>query len=226
MMAGRYAHAKQFNRHHRQLRLLRIRLGRIIRDIRRKIAGKADLEALFEWPLVSKPALDLSDIVRQPRVVITEASCVKASIATTNARAPGGQFVLHARTLPSNPYDSHTLGVVIAARSRAYVDKGYRGHRAANPRRVFMSGQKRGVFGLIKRELRRRCAIEVGHMKTDGHLGRCHLKGRQGDAANVILTAVGHNLRLILAWLRALCRLVVLALLQAFATPSALKSAS
>jgi IS5 family transposase len=63
------------------------------------------------------------------------------------------------------------------------------------------------------------------HMKTDGHLGRCHLKGRQGDAANVILTAVGHNLRLVLAWLRALCRLIVLALLQAFATP-ALKSAS
>jgi transposase, IS5 family len=51
MMAGRYAHAKQFKRHHRQLRLLRIRLGRIVRDIRRKIAGKADLEALFEWPL-------------------------------------------------------------------------------------------------------------------------------------------------------------------------------
>ena len=31
----------------------------------------------------------------------------------------------------------------------------------------------RGVFGFIKRELRRRCAIEAvsGHMKTDGHLG-------------------------------------------------------
>ena len=51
MMAGRYAHAKQFNRHRRQLRLLRTRLGRIIRDIRRKIGGKADLEAVFEWPL-------------------------------------------------------------------------------------------------------------------------------------------------------------------------------
>ena len=63
-------------------------------------------------------------------------------------------------------------------------------------------------------------------MKTDGHLGRCHLKGRQGDAANVILTAVGHNLRLVLAWLRTLCRLIVLTLLQAFATSSALKSAS
>jgi len=38
MMAGRYAHAKQFKRHHRELRLLRSRLGRIIRDIGRKIA--------------------------------------------------------------------------------------------------------------------------------------------------------------------------------------------
>ena len=51
MMAGRYAHAKQFKRHHRQLRLLRTRLGRIIRDIRRKIAGNAELAALFEEPL-------------------------------------------------------------------------------------------------------------------------------------------------------------------------------
>jgi transposase, IS5 family len=47
MMAGRYAHAKQFQRHHRQLRLLRTRLGRLIRDIRRKIAGHADLELLL-----------------------------------------------------------------------------------------------------------------------------------------------------------------------------------
>src|SRR5262249_14033007 len=43
---------------------------------------------------------------------------VKASIVTTNARAPGGQFVLHARTLPGNPYDGHTLGAVIEATER------------------------------------------------------------------------------------------------------------
>jgi hypothetical protein len=36
-------------------------------------------------------------------------------------------------------------------------------------------------------------------MKTEGHLGRCYLRGRQGDAANVVLTAIGHNLRLVLA---------------------------
>ena len=51
MMAGRYAHAKQFKRHHRQLRLLRTRLGRIIRDVRRKIAGRPEIEAALEWPL-------------------------------------------------------------------------------------------------------------------------------------------------------------------------------
>ena len=109
--------------------------------------------------------------------------------------------MLHAKALPDNPYDGHTLAVVIDATEeltgcaieRAYVDKGYRGHDTANPHRVFVSGQKRGVFGIIKRELRRRSAIEavIGHMKNDGHLGRCHLKGREGDAANVILTAVG-----------------------------------
>jgi len=149
---------------------------------------------------------------------------------------PAGQFVLHAKALPGNPYDGHTLGSVIDATEkltgcaieRAYVDKGYRGHDAANPRRVFISGQKRGVFGAIQRELRRRSAIEpvIGHMKIEGHLGRCHLKGRDGDAANVILTAVGHNLRRVLAWLRALLRLIMLALWRAFATPPELKWAS
>lgn len=47
MMAGRYAHAKQFKRHQRQLRILRSRLGRIIRDIRRKIEGKRSSAALL-----------------------------------------------------------------------------------------------------------------------------------------------------------------------------------
>jgi IS5 family transposase len=132
--------------------------------------------------------------------------------------------VLHAKTLPGNPYDGHTLGVVIAATEtltgrkieRADVDKGYRGHDTTSPRCVFISGQKRGVFGVIKRELRRRSAIEavIGHLKTDGHLGRCYLEGRAGDAANAILSAVGHNLRLVLAWLRLLSRLFLLALLQ------------
>jgi len=51
MMAGRYAHEKQFKRHHRELRIMRSRLGRIIRDIRRKITERPVLEEAFETAL-------------------------------------------------------------------------------------------------------------------------------------------------------------------------------
>jgi len=253
MMAGRYAHAKQFNRHNRQLRLLRTRLGRLIRDIGRKIAGHTDLEAAFAWPLSC--ASQIRSQQRRQRgwklysFHAPEVECiakgkasapyefgVKVSIVTTNARAPGGQFVLHAKALPGNPYDGHTLAATIQATERltgcaierGHVDKGYRGHDTPNPRRIFISGQKRGVFGIIKRELRRRSAIEavIGHMKTDGHLGRCHLKGRRGDAANAILTAAGYNFRLILSWLRALLYLILIALLGDFKRQPAFKTAS
>ena len=253
MMAGRYAHAKQFNRHRRELRLLRTRLGRLIRDIGRKIAGREESEAVFSaalsrasqirsqqqrqrgWKLYSFHAPE-TECIGKGKASAPYEFGVKASIVTTNARAPGGQFVLHAKALPGNPYDGHTLRDVIEAAQkltgceieRAYVDKGYRGHDAHNPRRVFISGQKRGVFGAIKRELRRRSAIEpvIGHMKAEGHLGRCYLKGRNGDAANVILTAVGHNLRRVLAWLRVLLRLFLIAIFGGFKIPPALKLVS
>ena len=253
MMAGRYAHAKQFNRHRRQLRLLRTRLGRLIRDIRRKIAGQQQVEAAFEtalsrasqirsqqqrqrgWKLYSFHAPEVECIGKGKASAPYEFG-VKVSVVTTNARAPGGQFVLHARALPGNPYDGHTLRTVIENTQkltgceieRAYVDKGYRGHDAPHPRRVFISGQKRGVFGAIKRELRRRSAIEpiIGHLKAEGHLGRCYLKGRAGDAANAILTAAGYNFRRILAWLRMLLRPNLIALLATFPIPPTPKQAS
>jgi hypothetical protein len=144
--AMRYAHAKQFNRHRRQLRILR-RLGRIIRDIRRKIAGHEDFEAAFAWPLsranqirsqqqrqrgwklYSFHAPEVEGIGKGKASAAYEFG-VKASVVTTNARTLGGQFVLHVRTLPGNPYDGHTLGAVIEATQRltgreiehAYVD--------------------------------------------------------------------------------------------------------
>src|SRR5215469_6471622 len=47
IMVGRYSHAHQFKRARRQLKFLRIRLGRVIRDIRRKIAGNEALQGRF-----------------------------------------------------------------------------------------------------------------------------------------------------------------------------------
>ena len=43
----RYAHAKQFKRANRALKTLRTQLGRVMRDIRRKIKDNADLQATF-----------------------------------------------------------------------------------------------------------------------------------------------------------------------------------
>jgi IS5 family transposase len=167
------------------LRILRSRLGRLIRDIGRKIAGHQDIEAAFALPLAGSSQIrgqqqrqrgwklysfhaPETEYIGKGNASAPYEFGVKVSIVTTNARAPGSQFVLHAKALPGNPYDGHTLRNVIdhtqkltgCEIERAYVDKAYRGHDAQNPRRVFISGQKRGVFGAIKRELRRRSAIE------------------------------------------------------------------
>jgi IS5 family transposase len=47
IMVGRYTHAHQFKRANRALKFLRIRLGRLLRDINRKIDGDRELDAAF-----------------------------------------------------------------------------------------------------------------------------------------------------------------------------------
>src|SRR5215210_3544626 len=47
----RYAHAKQFKRATRALRSIRTMLGRVIRDITRKIVGRPELAEVFALPL-------------------------------------------------------------------------------------------------------------------------------------------------------------------------------
>ena len=253
MMVGRYAHAKQFKRMNRRIKFLRTRLGRVIRDIRRKTDGDEGLREIFAVPLSRA-----SQIRRQKQRQrgwklyswhAPETECigkgkartpyefgVKVSLTTTNKRCKGGQFILHAKALPGNPYDGHTLKEVLEETEaltgreieRVYVDKGYRGHDAPKPYRVFRSGQKRGVHGQIRRELRRRSAIEpvIGHCKMDGHLGRNYLKGRDGDQFNAVMSAVGYNLRLILKWLRKLLRKIIAAIWAAITPQSTLKPAS
>lgn len=158
----------------------------------------------------------------------------KASIVSNNRRAPGGLFVLHAWALPDNPYDGHTLRDVIE-RTETLTGCGDRAGlcrqgitrpRRTNTHRIFISGQKRGVFGVIKRELRRRSAIEpiIGHLKADGHLGRCYLKGRRaGDAAmsssQPSATTSPNPL------LRKTLRVVLIVLWRAFETPVAFNPA-
>jgi IS5 family transposase len=105
-------------------------------------------------------------------------------------------------------YDGHTLSAAIAQverMTRVAVARGYRGH-GLDYHRVFVSGQRRGITPTIRRELRRRSAIEPlnGHMKTDGRLDRNFLAGARGDAIYALLCGAGYNLRLILNHLRRL----------------------
>jgi transposase, IS5 family len=96
---------------------------------------------------------------------------------------------------------------------RILADKGYRGHNAPPDYtfRVFTSGQKRRMTPNIKRELRRRSAIEpvIGHLKSEHRMGRNYLWHRHGDAANAVLAAAGYNFRRLIRWLTfLLCQIL------------------
>jgi IS5 family transposase len=56
-------------------------------------------------------------------------------------------------------------------------------------------------------------------MKADGRLGRNHLLGTAGDAMNALLVAAGHNLRLILNWLRLFIAWLMAVLISSSAQP-------
>lgn len=246
----RYAHAKQFKRAGRMLKRLQTQLGRVRRDIARKIAGKPELEAAFAQELmlagrVQQRNRNLRPVRGKPadadlRVFslhAPEVECIgkgkahkpyefgmKVSVATTLKRSRGGQFVTHIQALPGKPYDGHTLASVVpalerqigATLTRIVADAGYKGHNAPPTHRfkVYTAGQKRGVTPAIKRDLRRRAAVEpvIGHLKDDHRMGRNHLVGAIGDAANAVLAAVGYNFRRLLAWLRILWAYLWLAL--------------
>ena len=142
----------------------------------------------------------------------------KVSITTTHKQG----LVISSQALPGNPYDGHTLKPALESAEKitgveiesAFVDRGYKGHGVQddplrNHTKVFISGQRRGITKSIKKQLKRRSAIEpmIGHMKQEGKLGLCRLKGIIGDQINALLTGVGHNLRLILNHLGKLLKL-------------------
>ena len=151
----------------------------------------------------------------------------RQGLATTVHRSRGGQFIAHAKTLPGNPYDGHTLAAVIPeietqiglTLTRIVADRGYRGHNAPPDHKfkVYISGQRRRVTETIKRELRRRSAVEpvIGHSKAEHRMGRNYLAGTHGDAANAVLAAAGYNFRRLLDWLALLLSAILAALTAA-----------
>ncbi len=230
----RYAHAKQFNRANRHLRRLRTMLGRIIRDITRKVADRPDLQVAFGLNLsLARRVKDQRRGERGHKVYslhAPEVECigkgkahkpyefgVKVSLATPLNRCKGGQFVVHAKALPGNPYDGHTLETVIpdiertvgASLDKIVTDAGYRGHNAPKDKqfKVYVAGMKRGLTKTVKSYFRRRSAIEpvIGHTKNEHRMNRNYLAHATGDAINAVLAAAGFNFSLLLKWLSLLC---------------------
>ena len=232
--AGGYAHARQFKRLRKVLKRQKTVLGRLIREVQRKLP-----KVLPE----NQPLMDRLETVLQRAQTLRnqtpkgsgklyamhapEVECickgkaqqryefgVKSSFAVTHQEG----LIVGARTFAGNPYDGHVLsaqleqtGILLqdagAIPREVIVDLGYRGVDADNPGvRILHRGKSRSMTKSEKERLRRRQAIEptIGHLKADHRLDRCWLKGAEGDALHTVLCAAGYNLRWLMRAVRRL----------------------
>jgi IS5 family transposase len=222
-MAHRYVHARQMKRARREIKRLKVYLGRVVRDLKRKLdeypvfvpnqitvlLAKADRllsqqrDSKHKLYAVHAPEVEC---IAKGKVAKKYEFGVKVSVAVTNQ----SNFVVGMSALPGNPYDGHTLSdrltqieaLTGTKLQRCYADRGYRGHAVTDTEVILAHHQP--PTPAQRRELKRRNAIEpvIGHMKSDGRLGRNFLKGALGDAMNAVLCGAGHNLRIILRRLR------------------------
>ena len=235
----RYAHAKQFKRANRALRTLRTYLGRVIRDIGRKIRRRGRLETRLRADL-----LLLARRVREQRqhqrgqkvysLHAPEVECigkgkahrpyefgVKVSVATTLASLKGGQFVAHVKALPGNPYDGHTLATVIPdieAQIGATLD-------ASSPTAAIAATTPRPSTSSRSTSPARSAASpkrSSANCDADPPSSPSSATSKpstawaatislapHGDAINAVLAAAGYNFRRLLAWLAAIWRAII-----------------
>jgi IS5 family transposase len=238
--AGGYAHAKQFKRLRGVLKRQRTILGRLLREVRRKMDGVAEAakSQLDAW--VQRAERIHKQRPRDKNKLYAlhapEAECigkgkarqpyefgVKVSLAVTHQNG----LMVGARSFPGNPYDGHTLAAQIEQTNTllqdigvkpttAIVDLGYRGvDKELAPVEVIHRGKFKSLTPKQRTWLKRRQAIEplIGHAKADHRMDRCWLKGAEGDALHAVLCAAGFNIRWLL---RAIARLGLPGLFLAF----------
>ena len=217
---NRYAHARQMKRAKKELKKLKSYLGRVIRDIIRKVPNPDTelqttlilAEQLLQQKrddknkLYSLHAPEVECIAKGKAKKKYEFGCKVAITTTCKDPWITSIFAVH-----GNPYDGHTLHQSLMQSERltnvkvkdAFVDKGYRG-KNNHPAdvNVLVSGTKQ-IPRLLKKLLRARSGIEpsIGHLKEDHGLDRNHLLGKAGDMVNAVLTGCAFNLRKIMRFL-------------------------
>ena len=216
---SRYWHAKQMKRARSCQKKLRTYLGRVIRDIKRKIS-QVKVEG-FEKKIIE--TLEVAERIHGQKrsdsnkiysVHAPEVECIakgkahkkyefgcKVSMATTAKSC----WVVGADAVHGNPFDGHTLKEQIdqveritgSSPEQAFVDQGYRGAKN-HPKsmKTHICGKKTKNKSL-KKAMKRRSSIEpiIGHTKADNGMDRNYLKGQEGDRINVMLAGSGRNLR-------------------------------
>ena len=216
---GRYSHARQMKRAQRQTRRLKTYLGRVTRDIQRKspkpdesLARQLALaERLFKQKrndkgkLYSIHAPEVECISKGKAHKRYEFGCKVAMVSTSKDNWVVGMDAVH-----GNPYDGHTLEGSLRQTKRitgwqpgsAYCDRGYRGNTGTiEGTVVHVTGRrKKGISRSAWRWFKRRSAIEpiFSHLKSENRMDRNHLKGKEGDRINAILSGCGYNMRKLL----------------------------
>lgn len=221
---SRYAAAHQMKRARKQFKLVKRYCGCVYRDILRQLEKHPELNIHFKDLLKNTEKLlnqKRADKNKLYSLHAPEVECiakgkankkyefgVKTSIATTHK----SNFVVGIKALPGNSYDGHTLVEALdqverltgIRPSHCYLDLGYRGNNEDRCTVHMARNQKALKTYALRKDMRRRSAIEpiIGHMKSDGLLGRNYLKGSAGDKINAVLCGIGHDLRVILRKLR------------------------
>jgi IS5 family transposase len=134
-----------------------------------------------------------------------EFGCKVAMVSTSRDNWIVGIDAVH-----GNPYDGHTLEASLQQTKRisgwqpgsVYCNRGYRGHPGTIDGTVIhITGRrKKGLSRSAWRWVKRRAAIEplFSHLKAENRLDRNHLKGKEGDRINAILSGCGYNMRKLL----------------------------
>ena len=214
---SRYARAQQFKRAKKETKKLRNYLGRVLREVARKLPKPSEK---FKELLANATRIHTQEKHDQQKVYSVhapEVECIakgkahkkyefgcKVALVTTSK----SNWVVGIQAQHGNPYDGATLKASLdqteeltgVRPKEAFVDRGYRGqeHHPADVK-VHLVGQHK-ASGALKKRFKRRNAIEpvIGHEKQEHGLGRNHLKGQEGDRVNALLAGCGFNLRKLL----------------------------
>lgn len=212
-----YAHAKQLRRAKRETKRLKTYLGRVVRDIQRKISepsGKLQELLMLAQRILQQERHSKNKVysVHEPHV-----ECIAKGKAHQRYEfgnkvgfvvSAKGNWILGAQAFSGNPYDGHTLKdslqqterLTNVAVTQAACDQGYRGHGVDDVNVLIVPRRKNKARQAIRRWWKRRNAIEpiIGHSKSDHRLNRNQLAGELGDQLNVILSACGFNFKKLL----------------------------